>query len=47
MFWQNTLLIPKKVYHKKEKNSNSIYQNESGVSIIDYEPHFFPNPADY
>jgi hypothetical protein len=33
MFWQNTLLIPKEVYHEKEKNSNSIQQNESGVSI--------------
>jgi hypothetical protein len=25
MFWQNTLLIPKEVYHEKEKNSNSIH----------------------
>jgi len=33
MFWQNTLLIPKEVYHEKEKNSNSIYRNKSGVSI--------------
>jgi hypothetical protein len=25
MFWQNTLLTPKEVYHGKEKNSNSIH----------------------
>jgi len=28
MFWQNTLLIPKEVYHEKEKNSNSIHRNQ-------------------
>jgi len=27
MFWQNTLLIPREVYHEKEKNSNSIHRN--------------------
>jgi len=47
MFRQNTLLISKGLYHEKEKNSNSIYQNESGVSIIDCKLHVFPKPADY
>jgi len=27
MFWQNTLLIPKEVYNRKEKNSNSFPRN--------------------
>jgi hypothetical protein len=39
MFWQNTLLIPKEVYHEKEKNSNSIHRNESGVSITNESEH--------
>jgi len=47
MFRQNTLLISKELYHEKEKNSNSIHQNESGVSIIDCKLHVFPKPADY
>ena len=40
MFWQNTLLISKEVYHEKEKNSNSIHRNESGVSIINCKTLF-------
>jgi len=43
----NTLLIPKEVYHEKEKNSNSIHRNESGVSIINCKLHFFLKPANY
>jgi hypothetical protein len=47
MFWQNTLLIPKEVYHGKEKNSNSIHWNESGVSITHWKLHGFLKPGNY
>ena len=46
-FRQNTLLISKEVYHEKEKNPNSIHQNESEVSIIGCKLNVFPKPADY
>jgi hypothetical protein len=47
MFRQNTLLISKEVYQEKKKNSNSIHQNESGVSVPNCKLHVFLKPGNY
>ena len=46
-FWQNTLPITEKVYHGKEKNSNSIHQNENRVLVLNCNLHVFVKPANY